>query len=516
MFKNRNWWLLGGFTFGLCLSLPITSSSFFDDTYIHARIAENFLTYGVPSFNDGDHIKSSSSTGYVLLIAYLSNYFGLLNSIRLLEAISIIIITTGMALLVHTYAEQRFAKLVVALCVIPFILIPAYGGMETPIVCMLLTLAAISYRFRRPFTAVLLISISTWFRFELILLLMLSLSYYVFFKEKKTIILAAIPTVALFSIEMLSFGGVVPHAAKVKSIAYGYPLKQSVLNVLSFDSGNLGIIFGISLLLFLIIKVFAKIKNIGSTAPTDLFFALSAGVYLAWMFGRSSIFEWYYCLLVVPFCLAVISDDLVIAPIIQGRRQKLLYRFAFFIALGFGIIGFKSAMDTLRPSQNKVPEFTRVDRYIDIGSALYSHCPSCKLVTSEIGGLGYSFKGKVYDAFGLGDPEALRFHPMKVPAERQGYGVGAIPPKYVEYRDPDFIVSMPIFSLSLRASGILDNYIGYDCPLDIQRNVTLWGDTKIQVFSKKILPDQIVSRMGCEKSSVQHALDSKLSYVRQN
>jgi hypothetical protein len=134
-----------------------------------------------------------------------------------------------------------------------------------------------------------------------------------------------------------------------------------------------------------------------------------------------------------------------------------------------------------------------VNTYSRIGENLYKFCSTCTLVTSEIGGLGYFFKGGVYDAFGLGDPVVMDFHPMEVPNERQDYGVGAIPPKYVELRDPDFIVSMPVFSFSLRKSSLIAKYHAYDCQLD----TVVFGDSVVKVFSKNSLPSQLLMKMGC-------------------
>lgn len=540
MDKKNEWekqtvWALAGFLLGLILAAPIYVSNLFDDAYIHARIVENFLTHGVPFFNTGEKFKAGSSTGYLFLIAALSKVWGILGAIRYFEAFLIVATITSLFYLAGFSANHRARNAIAAISVIPFFLLAAYGGMETPVVCLLITGAAIAWRHEKHSLVVFLIAIGTWFRFEVILLLLVVIFYYIYVrKSKKSIVFYAAPLLALFFVELMIYGSVIPNAARVKSIAYNYPILDSVFNTLTlnFDYGLRGALFGILLVLvlgFQLAEMFCKKFKIDFS---DTFIILSSGVFATWAIGRSNIFFWYYCLLVFPFGISVLLDE---ASPGKRRRQGVsegrgleppylssqasistqnevgqkpetlilplpLERFVkgskIAVLIGFAILGSKAVL----------PEFgflgndrilLRVGRYLDIGTELYSFCPSCTLVTSEIGSLGYSFKGKVYDAFGLGDPEAVRFHPMKVPEERQGYGIGAIPPKYVEYRNPDFVVSMPVFSQALRRSTVINSYIAYDCPFGVEIG-SIFGDKKIQVFSKTALPAHTLRAMGCQ------------------
>lgn len=83
-------WALAGFLMGLILAVTFYVGNLFDDAYIHARIAENFLTHGVPLFNIGENFKAGSSTGYLFLIAALSKVWGVLGVIRYFEAFLIV------------------------------------------------------------------------------------------------------------------------------------------------------------------------------------------------------------------------------------------------------------------------------------------------------------------------------------------------------------------------------------------------------------------------------------------
>jgi hypothetical protein len=544
MDKKKKWqeqaaWTLAGFLLGLILAVPVYVSNLFDDAYIHARIVENFLTHGVPFFNTGEKFKAGSSTGYLFLIAALSKVWGVLDAIRYFEAFMIVATITSLFYLAGFSANHRVRNALAAISVIPFFLLAAYGGMETPVVCLLIAGAAIAWRHEKHSLVVFLIAMGTCFRFEVILLLLVVVFYYIYVrKSKKSIVIYAAPLLVLFFVELMIYGSVIPNAARVKSIAYDYPLLDSVLNALTFnfDYGLRGVLFGMLLVLVLGFQLAGMFRKKFKIDFSDVFIILSCGVFASWAIGRSNIFFWYYCLLVFPFGISVLlTDDASSVKkgrqrVFEGRAlesphlplevststqnevgqnpetltlplplERLVKGSKIAVLIGFTILGAKAVL----------PEFgflgndrilLRVGRYLNIGTELYSFCPSCTLVTSEIGGLGYSFKGKVYDAFGLGDPEAVRFHPMKVPEERQGYSIGAIPPRYVEYRNPDFIVSMPIFSQALRRSAVINSYIAYDCPFSVEVG-SIFGDKKIQVFSKTALPAHTFRAMGCEIAS---------------
>jgi hypothetical protein len=149
-------------------------------------------------------------------------------------------------------------------------------------------------------------------------------------------------------------------------------------------------------------------------------------------------------------------------------------------------------------SRRELASGVRAQRYLTIGTGLSASCARCTLLASEIGGLGYGFRGTVFDAIGLADRAALRFHPLRVPAERASYRVGAIPPAYVALRAPDFVVSMPLFSEAFRASPVSRRFVSYDCPLVPEQPArALWGDTVIQIFAKKAIAPALLTRMHC-------------------
>jgi hypothetical protein len=85
-------------------------------------------------------------------------------------------------------------------------------------------------------------------------------------------------------------------------------------------------------------------------------------------------------------------------------------------------------------------------------------------MTSEIGGLGWGFHGKILDGVGLASPEAIRYHPMRVPDERSSGLWGEIPAGFVRDSHPDLIVSYDMFAESALPAALSLGYADYSYP----------------------------------------------------
>lgn len=500
----RNLFILMGMILGIACSYFVDVRLFFDDAYIHARIADNLIKYGQPVFNIGsDFFKIDSSTGYLLLISSLSAFIDTLNAIVYVERISIILSISGLFYLTSLFPSNLIKNTIIIICIIPFFLLSAYGGMETSLSCMFMIIAVIFYQRNKDNYFILTISIACWFRFELTLLLSLILFYYVFFQKKIRMIIYAFPVIILFLIELILFGSIIPFAAKAKSIAYNFPLNLSLKNALSFNSGSIKV--GVLLLLsylFISIKIILRKFKI---EIFDIFYIFSFGILLAWFIGKSLIFPWYFCLFFTSLALAfmlnnnktnarlLINSDIVSIPTNYFFIVTILL--IFIVAFSFGIKAMRAEFGFFTTSKQNATNI-RVHKYLQTGKALYSYCPECMLVTSEIGGLGYSFKGKVFDALGLADNNAINFHPLKVPEERSDYSVGAIPSEYIRFKNPDYVVAMSLFFESYKKSNIGLQYIQYSCPVYTVKKRTVFGNNLI-ILSKNKIPESLLSKMGC-------------------
>lgn len=477
---------------GSLLALPLFATQLYDDVYVHARVAINLVEHGAPAFNIGDHFKASSSTGYVIILAIASLILEPAVAIRLIQAAVVALTISTLASLCVSARVSLFKLTLVLAAVIPHFLIAAYGGMESSIVCLLWALAAKASVRGDDRMMTITASLAVWFRFEAILMLGLVLYCRLRRDDLKLLVYAA-PAAILFALELALYGQIVPHALAAKTAAYDYPLLLSAWHALTLgERGELRLLAMVVSAALLITGATVAARLLPRRLEMDfgqIAVLFSAALLCAWMFGRTLIFPWYYCLLSFPLGLYVLRP---LAPSGTGLWREAL---PISVMAALAVLGPLKADREIgfegHPSAN-----ARVFSFLRIGAQLHAHCPSCTLLSSEIGGLGYAFKGRIHDALGLGDPSAIPFHPLKVPQERQYYSVGAIPPRYAEARDPDFIVTMPMFARALSASAFIKRYAVYDCPFG-EGVGTIWGDDSVRVFAKTPLPAHILEPMRC-------------------
>ncbi|MDP5216507.1 hypothetical protein Q5Y75_04700 [Ruegeria sp. 2205SS24-7] len=486
--KREYLWTVAPLALGALLAIPVFLAGLVDDAYIHARIVEALVQTGQPTFNLGDTFKASSSTGYIFLLAAMGTVFDTIFAMRLVEAAVIVsVFVLGAQLVRQLEAHQAFAAFAL-LSGVPFVLLAAYGGMETPIFVALMLGTALALRQDRFGLAVFLVAVAVWFRIETLLLLLLLLVWVLRQGQRIAVLWNAWPILVLFAIEFVLYGSILPHAAGAKSLAYGHSYEASAKLALRFGTGKLWA--GILLFGLLIARLVGVLKSRDFNGYADVFFAFSGGVLCAWMIGRSNLFTWYYPLVFIPFAIGLAT---------MPSAGRVFRGVALLVLATYLVLGGRTLLNGLGVTDTTAN--FRVAKYLDIGRTLYTACPDCSLVTSEIGGLGYGFRGRVYDGFGLADPEALQFHPMSVPKQRASAFIGAIPPEYIKFRNPDFVVSMPVFTAAARESGVLGGYTKHHCPFSADGSISIFGDEGIDIFSKQPLPALTITQLNCSGDS---------------
>ncbi len=203
-------------------------------------------------------------------------------------------------------------------------------------------------------------------------------------------------------------------------------------------------------------------------------------------------FEWYIPLYIIPLITALATSIGTLKA-----SQKMLPTALLFCLF---LISFYSLVQITNASINSPANFSlfesgsRVKTYRKVAEILNSEYPNTTLLSSEIGGLGYEFKGKILDAAGLASSDALKYHPMKIPEERERGDLGAIPPEYVEEKMPEIIVSYDVFGTALLNSKVSDKYniiaIPAYLPEDSKYSSTglIWGSKYLRVYIRKDLP----------------------------
>jgi hypothetical protein len=114
-------------------------------------------------------------------------------------------------------------------------------------------------------------------------------------------------------------------------------------------------------------------------------------------------------------------------------------------------------------------------------------------MSSEIGGLGYTFEGRVIDGVGLISPQALEHHPMRVPEQRSYGFIGAIPAGFVEESSPELIVALDIFVEELLRSEVASSYAVIREPVYIDEDLrfapspVVWWSRNLNILIRKDL-----------------------------
>lgn len=481
----------------MLLSFPLLlNNNLFDDAYIHARIVSNWMDFGFPSYLIGQDFKASSSTGYISILFLLSQFMDVLDSIVMFQICSIFLYVFAAIIILNSFnGQNKLLTLIILFSPIPFFLTASYGGMESSIILPLLLLVYIFDRRNNACVALGLVAIAVMFRFEMLsLFIPLAFSYYLEKKYKAVLAISFLLSL-FFLFEISLYGTVIPYASIVKTIGYNIPIFQSFLNAISLNASPYGPHLGLLISFLLIYSIYLILQNLYESQKIDVealkrisFILSSFAIMISWALAGSNIFKWY----LIPVCSSALIFTLYSLNL-SGIKKNILKVLSIVMMLGFCNIGsmtFISNQGFLDESENN-----RTFQLKKIGAYLYSLCPDCSLVTSEIGALGWSFKGLVYDGFGLSDPEALSFHPLKVPSERSGYGIGAIPPDYIKFRNPDFIVSLPIF-IELFLEKPNKNYYKYYC----KTTKAYYGEDHIIIFSRLKLDPTSLARIDCNKT----------------
>jgi hypothetical protein len=299
------------------------------------------------------------------------------------------------------------------------------------------------------------------------------------------------------------FGSPIPNSMAAKSVIYdigsvellsttifsSLPSYSLFKNNLTVFASNLILLTGI---LYLAVK-FGLHEWLSNGSPQLLMIALWSGLSISlYIAANALVFDWYIPLYVIPLTVAI-SATVIVAKPPYNKLAHVLFFVLLLISCGSLGRTVYAAFD--HPSQFILFESgSRVKMYRKVAAILSSEYPQSRLLSSEIGGLGYEYTGRILDAAGLASPEALKYHPMKVPEERERGNLGAIPPAFVEETLPEIIVSYDSFAAALLNSEIVERYnvivIPAYLPEDGKYSSTglIWGNKYLRVYIREDLP----------------------------
>lgn len=487
----------------------------FDDAFIHFRIVRNFIETGYPYYNVGEMLKVSTSSGWIIFLSILwtgaklfdiEYYFPLLISIvnAFILVGNLYIYTKILGVLLGREIKLS-EEILLSVSLTAFLLPSSIGLMETPTALFLAGWGIYFLLLSKP-SGFLFLGVAAYFRIELALLHLLAIIFsigYKKFRVRQVFSYSFFAYIFFIFFDLYFFKTLIPQSIEAKSTVYSLHLADSLLSLFQAipivlipnNRFLLGIVMiAIFSLFFLIgIKFFFERRLLQESWSALLIYLWGFGIFSLYIFKHAFIFDWYVPLFMIPI--------LIVGIALSAQMQfpeKIIFKIPllilFFLSL-FSVLGTVSA-SVYKPSTFFLFEGgARVKRYMQIAEVLNQEMPNSTLLTSEIGGLGYVYRGEILDAIGLASSDALIFHPMKIPDERENGTVGAIPAEYVKKELPDIIISYDRFARALlNDKEIASMYTivalpAYSLEDEIySRNKTMWGDRYIRVYIRKSYP----------------------------
>lgn len=483
----------------------------YDDAYIHFRIAENLSTNFAPYFNKSEKIMGTSSFLWVIILAFFNLFpLTLILKVAIFNAVVSIL---GLLVWVHLlkcFSIRKNQTIVIslfALCYVGFLISSTVGLMETPLAICFLGLA-IYFVKKGKLHGWAILGVIIFLRVELIIFVLLfgltNLNKSLGNSTKKLVTLT-IPLLFLGIICYYFYNTLIPHTMIAKTQVFKPTLGMIANNFFEsifpdFILSSISLPYRISyltklwypllsaiIILFFVGVIWSSVEK-NKNFQTQ-FLILSAGLIigLSYILKQAIIQEWYVPLYAIPITFVIFSNIMTnqifswfTIAIISFQPIKTILIFMLAICS-------PSSINSSLESQ------FRVNRYLEIGSFLNNLYPSGELMTSEIGALGYTYKAKIIDGVGLISPEALTFHPLKVPHQRSNPLIGAIPTKFIKYRDPEVIVSYPIFVEEFESSKDKENYRRIRIPgVTKSDNIKfrikgIWGNKDIYIYIRNDL-----------------------------
>ncbi len=476
------------------------SNYIFDDAYIHFRIAENLIDFSLPYYNLDHPFMSSSSSLWTIVLAMFYYVFGL-------EYTDAITIFNSLLLVSNIYIYKRaieiylnskmtyLQQIIFSLLFICITLAASIGLMETNLALFLSGLSLLFMQ-KNDASSFFFLSLAIFTRLEFAILYLLFSIYFILKNGKQSIVKVVLFTflgsIIFILYDLYFFGSLIPLTVHAKSIVYDIDL----LNIMT-EKIFYGKYVALSLLILLMIIFYKNNKKIKFN-PLMIFSFSGFILLVAYIVKNTFLHGWYHPLYLVPITIGVFAYSL-------SLKKKISYLLIIYILLfPFYKTYFIDTINIVKFSftHNKqyIPHFNstaRVRSYLNVSKKLYEKYPNAILMTSEIGGIGYGFKGYILDGMGLIQDDCLKYHPMKIPSERSSGGIGAIPVGCVKEKMPEIIMSYDIFIQALSKNNILNAYTHYKFPtlvsddINATEDTRIWGSKYLNVYIRKDIDEGI-------------------------
>ena len=488
----------------------------FDDAFITFRHPENLFHGKGFVYNPGQRVFGVSTPLYAVWLAglrFCTPWVEL--PVSAVRANAIFYISAGFAIffLVRRYTQVTWIAVAAATAFLTnrFLLGISIGGMEQFLFITLFSFSLFAASHRRPAAFGILASLAMLTRPEGVVLLPIGLL--AFIKNRSLVDWKAIArAIAVWTVPLMVWtvaataywGTPLPHSIKAKALpVYPLPAGEAARDIITTLGDQISFhgtkvlpssgVFLFSLILSGLIAVLSVpgFRRRHAYAPALCFLAL----FTAYAFGNPLIFPWYYPKLYVTAILAILLGAAAVGSRIRvdaaGPAAFPVRRIG-----GVAVVLWLSALSIIPITRGKpflrspaadvadTADRTRIVGYIEAARWLNNRSTEkTSVAASEMGALGFYFKGKVLDGNGLVSPEALPFLP--VPAEqRLSPRTGALSVDFVRATMPEWVVTMQVFSCKS-----LDVSDWFKANYKLVRSVALpretFGNKDIQIYQRQ-------------------------------
>lgn len=428
-----------------------------DDAYIHFRMARNWMEYGAPFFNPGQQVAVSSSPLWLLLQgAVIRLPLPIAFTTSLIEALGLGLLSATAVLLLRSCGAGKAIAVAGAFLVFAIAYPAALNLMETPFAAALAIAAAFAFASGSAnWGALAALAALTRLEFAVLLPLLTLAALLERRVPWRPLIVAACILAAGFGWYWITFGTLLPATIEAKRRLYDVPATFVVLLLMPGTTlvAKLMSVACFAIVLAAIASAYRTLRSLlPDRATRAALLLLLAGLAIAAAYAIEHVYPFYWYQANVFPVMTLGVAGLLAALGRRGAtpaflRQPLLLLFVPILP-GFLQDAYAAAFDLRHYSE--WTDGARVQVYLAAAKTLAKENPSGTLLSSEIGGLGWGYPGRVVDAAGLASPDALPYQPMPVQ--------GAIPPAYLKKIRPDFVVSLSAFATEVEKQNALADY----------------------------------------------------------
>ncbi len=423
-----------------------------DDSYIHLRIATHLMTTGHGYYNLGEKVMVTSSPVWTLLLGVSAKLCHDFPAALPLEAASMGLACIMSLLLIFPNLPLGSLRAILLSLIAPatiflILLQSTIQQMESTLAVGLVLTSIYLFDIGNIWWLSLLV-LAGFTRYEYFAVLVVMAGVALAAKRLKP--MPAIIAALVFSVIALhllyQYGTLVPNTLRAKAAVYvgSYARTAGSLG-LGLDK-PLAVSRTCLLLAALIALATSKLQR--RLMVPGVMVAAGALLDICYIWKKTLIFPWYR-----PLASTLIVLGLILS--VSGFEGRGWRRYVAIVAFLAFINPMTSGRELAAYALNNA-SFDGADKfdirtieYMAVGHSIYQECPTARLMSSEIGGLGEGFEGEILDAVGLATPAAIKYHPMRVPGERSSGDLGEIPTGFVSEMRPDVIVSYDVFAESL-------------------------------------------------------------------